>query len=160
MGRIGTGRYLCYLYYRGNLKPSAFYKENSAEYSLAKCVENVISGNGRFHDYCRRLLSGDLSRMPSVCRWRLNNKVMGGRAKEIGVQWRGVPIGQREKGVPLTLGELTHAHDECADCEVVAGEPPFEEEMRSLDGSVLTVGEIALYDMVGEQFQELVTRKA
>jgi hypothetical protein len=80
---------------------------------------------------------------------------MGGRAKNIGIQWRGVPIGQRAGG--SFEEEEAGEDDRCADCEVVAGEPPFEEEMRSLDGSVLTVGEIALYDMVGEQFVHLVS---
>ena len=74
-------------------------------------------------------------------------------------------IGWREKRVPLTLEELVGVSEErererekCADCEVVSG--CFDGGMRGLDGGVLTVGEIVLYDMVGEQFQELVTRKA
>lgn len=111
MQTIGTGRYLCKLYYRGELKPSAFYKINSPEWALARCVEKPLERTGKIANYWRLLMSGELKRLPVRTRSKLNNTVAGGRANFTGVQWRGIPIescvsldGNRDG--ELTIGEI------------------------------------------------------
>lgn len=79
-----VGKYLCKAYYTGRLGCSQLYKEGSAEYFLARCVENPledIKGNrGRTAEVWRKLMSGDLAKLTKDARAR----VMGGRAKRDG----------------------------------------------------------------------------
>lgn len=59
-----AGRFLCKAYYNGELRPSAAVKEDSGEYWLARCVENVLADEkgrrGRTAGIWRQLMAGDL----------------------------------------------------------------------------------------------------
>lgn len=79
-----VGKYLCKAYYTGRLGCSQSYKEGSAEYFLARCVENPLEDaagrRGRTAEVWRKLMSGDFAKLNHVARAR----VMGGRAKREG----------------------------------------------------------------------------
>lgn len=76
-----VGKFLCKAYYTGRLGCSQSYEEGSAEYFLARCVENPLEDTkehrGRTADVWRKLMSGDLAKLTTQARAR----VMGGRAK-------------------------------------------------------------------------------
>lgn len=75
-----VGRYLCTMYYRGELR--------GAEACLVACVEKPLidknCNRGRTAEVWRKLMSGDLAKLTTLARAR----VMGGRAKrteELGI---------------------------------------------------------------------------
>lgn len=76
-----VGKYLCKAYYTGRLGCSQAYEKGSAEYFLARCVENPLEDlrghRGRTAEVWRKLMSGDFAKLTTVARVR----VMGGRAK-------------------------------------------------------------------------------
>lgn len=78
-----VGKFLCKMYYTGRLGCSQTYKEGSAEFLLARCVEKPLEdakGNrGRTAEIWRKLMSGDLAKLTTQARVR----VMGGRAKNL-----------------------------------------------------------------------------
>lgn len=78
------GKYLCKAYYSGRLGCSQSYKKGSAEYFLARCVENPLEdakGNrGRTAEIWRKLMTGDFTKLTKDARAR----AMGGRAKRDG----------------------------------------------------------------------------
>lgn len=76
-----VGKYLCKAYYTGRLGCSQAYEKGSAEYFLARCVENPLEDikghRGRTAEVWRKLMSGDFAKLTKEARAR----VMGGRAK-------------------------------------------------------------------------------
>lgn len=76
-----VGKFLCKAYYSGRLGCSQTYKEGSAEYFLARCVENPLEDargrRGRTAEVWRKLMSGDLAKLTQTAR----SRVMGGRAE-------------------------------------------------------------------------------
>ena len=79
-----VGKYLCKAYYNGRLGCSQTYKEGSAEYFLARCVEKPLEDakgrRGRTAEVWRKLMTGDLAKLTQTAR----SRVMGGRAERDG----------------------------------------------------------------------------
>ena len=79
-----VGKYLCKAYYTGRLGCSQTYEKGSAEYFLARCVENPLEDirgrRGRTAEVWRKLMSGDFAKLTQAARAR----VMGGRAERDG----------------------------------------------------------------------------
>lgn len=78
------GKYLCKAYYSGRLGCSQSYKTCSAEYFLARCVENPLEDSagrrGRTAEIWRKLMSGDFAKLNQTAR----SRAMGGRAERDG----------------------------------------------------------------------------
>lgn len=79
-----VGKFLCKAYYSGRLRCSQTYEKGSAEYFLARCVENPLEDirnrRGRTAEVWRKLMSGDFAKLTKEARAR----AMGGRAKRDG----------------------------------------------------------------------------
>ena len=109
------GRYLCTMYYRGELKSSSTYTEQNKS-KIAKAVEKALQKNTDEAQTWRMLFTGDLTKLNSGRRAGL----MGGRA-------------------------------------ILDGSDGLDGELRSIDGGVLCVSEVALYHLVANNFMQLIS---